>query len=493
MFILVNIRYYALNSNIADLGFFLTNLFNISHLCRFDLAFSGHFQPLLIPLAYLYKLFPIDFAPYFLLNFQFLIILLSIFFTFKLYGKYVSLALVLFPPLWSIVLNDFHIDVICFPILLLFFYFFKSNKYYLATTISLTLFLVKEPYSLLIIFCGLYFIVDYLINFRQRLIVFILGIIQVILGFLLFKFSLYIIELFTFNYSSITLNSSAFSYMGGNVFDIIIYILFNLFQLIFNIFNDSGKVFYLLIIFGSFLFIPLLSPMSLIVAIPLLAISLLSNVSNYFSYNTHYSVGLLAPLIISFSSGLNKIQKFTCQSSFYKYIANIKIIIIFIFFIHICISISPLSRLFWSDKILAYNYKSYLPTDRNENIKSAILQFIPRDFKIVVSSQNSLNWGFLANRELLLPFPVAVDEPFLSPLKSPGVENSKILLKPVFADYVVLDLDRTIYLGDKGCDFIYNECQNQSIYNKFLDSLAYTRKNYHLLYQYDNFFIFKRL
>lgn len=493
MFILVNIRYYALNSNIADFGFFLTNLFNISYLGRFDLAFSGHFQPLLIPLAFLYKLFSIDYAPYFLLNFQFFIIFISIYFTYKLYGKYVSLALILFPPFWSIVLNDFHIDVISFPILLLFFYFFKSKNYYLATFASITLFFVKEPYSLIIIFCGIYFIAYYLIYSRDKLIVFILGIVQVISGILLFKFSLYIIQIFTLNYSSIALNSPAFSYMGGGIIDILCYILLNPFQLIFNIFNDSGKFLYLLIIFGSFLFIPLLSPLSLIVAIPLLAISLLSNIPNYYSYNTHYSVGLLAPLIISFSAGLNKIEKFSCRLYFCKNIPKLKIIFIFIFFIHIYMSISPLSRLFWSDKILAYNYRSYIPTNRTENIKSALLQYIPRDYKIVISSQNSLNWGLLANRELLVPFPIAVEEPYITPLKPSGLEYFKVLEMPVFADYVVLDLARTIYLGDKGCDFIYHECKNQAIYNKFLDALAYTRKNYQLLYEYDNFFIFKKL
>ena len=245
----------------------------------------------------------------------------------------------------------------------------------------------------------------------------------------------------------------------------------------------------------------MLSPKSLIPAIPLFAISLLSkNQENYYSYSNHYSAGLIVPLIISFHNGLplakyyiNRI--FTVSSISFEYI-----LVAFLVFGHLYFSSSPISRLFWSDKVWSYSWQAYLPTEREKMIKEAISKYIPKNRKIVVVSQNSVNWSELANRRTFLPFPLAVNEPY-------GVMNysnrsiaglltfifsgykDPLILDYKYADFIVLDLKRPYFIVDKGCNWLFGKCTNIDLENKFNLSVSDARNNYRTIYENDGFVI----
>ena len=71
-----------------------------------------------------------------------------------------------------------------------------------------------------------------------------------------------------------------------------------------EIVETPKKVIYLIALFGALGFIPLLSPGPLMIALPIIAVSLLSRHEGYYGLGHHYTAGLIAPMIFAFSGGL---------------------------------------------------------------------------------------------------------------------------------------------------------------------------------------------
>ena len=170
---------------------------------------------------------------------------------------------------------------------------------------------------------------------------------------------------------------------------------------------------------------------------------------------------------------------------------------------HVMLSPSPISRLFWSDKVWTYSWQAYVPTERVAMIKSMIEKYIPADPDISVTTQNQLNYSHLAHRKVYLPFPMGIAEPqkvmdWSSRTWDGFVVFLKTGYKPMaitydrYADYVVLDLKRPYFLMDRGCGWIYGECRDKEIEKKFLDWVAYTRSIYDTVFERDGFMILRR-
>ena len=56
-FILPIFKYLSLNTSVYDLGIYLNSLYNISYNKIYSVAFEGHFEPILIPLSFIYEFF----------------------------------------------------------------------------------------------------------------------------------------------------------------------------------------------------------------------------------------------------------------------------------------------------------------------------------------------------------------------------------------------------------------------------------------------------
>jgi len=69
------------------------------------------------------------------------------------------------------------------------------------------------------------------------------------------------------------------------------------------------------------------------------------------------------------------------------------------------LSPSPISRLFWTDKVWSYSWQAYVPTQRDAMMKAAMERYIPADPQVSVMTQNTVNWSHLAHREVYLYFP----------------------------------------------------------------------------------------
>jgi len=495
------LKYLSLSSNVADLGFFDNNAFNYAN--EYHRVFFGHFEPLLILYAKLYTIFPISYFPSLLIVVQSITICLSVFFVYSIFGKLPGLAMALYYPLWANALFDFHIDHLTIPLLVAFFAGCEKRNFNFAFFSAASLVLVKEPFALQVIGCGFYFILlsrdIQQREYRNKLIC--LASLLIIWGSGWFYFVTEWLLPYFGNDGPGSLDSPAFSWLGNNIFDIIWTIITKPHIIILNILEEPGKIKYIIVLFGLLAFIPIISPGALIIASPILAISLLSNFENYYSYANHYTAGLIVPIIIAFRDGLSKLTKIIKIKK--KYHSLIRtLLIIYLLIGHWTLSPSPISRLFWSDKVSSYNWRTYIPTQRDEIITSSILKFIPSDISITVSTQNTLNIGYLAHRRIYMLFPMGVLVPhkFLdwSNRDLSGLFNyiktgykSPALLQDIYSDYVIIDLKRPWFIEDKGCDWIYRVCQSNEMALQFQNLVSETSKKYILIYEYDGFFIWR--
>jgi hypothetical protein len=237
---------------------------------------------------------------------------------------------------------------------------------------------------------------------------------------------------------------------------------------------------------------------------PIIGISLLSNNANYYDYASHYTAGIIVPIIICFSSGINYII-FKCKKINFKFIIELKFVIInLILLLSIIFSPIPFSRLFLSNKVWAYGYSAYITTDRDSKIKDALLKFIPPDKGISVSSINSLNYFRISERKFIPPFPIGVDDSLdfvkmndkkFTKLVKNIINNEDYIneYNNIKIDYVVIDRKRPIYFGDKGCGWSYGKCTDEVIVSKYDSSIQLMMKNYEVIYNADDFIIARKL
>ena len=135
---------------------------------------------------------------------------------------------------------------------------------------------------------------------------------------------------------------------------------------------------------------------------------------------------------------------------------------------------------------------------------NAVLDHIPSDRSISISSQNSVNIPGLFDRSYYVPFPLGFTLPYSKIEKLPfsfSLLFSKSIsrdynfprINTEIADFVIIDLHKPIYYIDNGCEFIYSKCTDLDIYNSFLNDFKSLSKSYDLVFSYDLFYIYKRI
>ena len=509
LFFQVILRVESLSTSLMDLGIFSSNLSSI-----YDdqwRAFSGHIQPLMFVWGVIYQLFDPVYAPMVLVSLQFLFVLGSACWIWREYGVLPSFALLLYSPLWANVLFDFHFDHLSIPILTAFFIFCDKKKFKLAALAAISLVLLKEPFSLQAIFCGVYFIwLTFCVKnkkYTNLLLWLSSGVIFV--GLVWFYISMYLVLPYFSGVEGV--QGDAYNWLGTGMLDKLYTVLFRPDIWLLDVYSNPDKLKLLLIIFGSLAFIPLLRPATLIVALPPVLIMLLSHEDNYYSYANHYTVGVIVPVIIAFKDGLPIALKRWRRLLIYvgssdKLLNDTLpklLIVAFLLVGHWAMASSPISRLFWSDKVWSYSWQAYIPTKRDSMIKKALLEYIPSDAEVSVSTQNSINYGHLSSRKLYLPFPQGVVEPH--PVLSWGKEEKDDLLGFIFdigkasakydkkfVDYVVLDTKRPWFVIDQGCDWLNGKCTNDKIANEYLKWVEKTKNIMQVVFERDGFIILKR-
>ena len=472
-----NLRYYTLHSSVADLGLFLNAIINTPN--EWQRAFWGHSQPIQLLFGQISKLIPSEYLPYLLINIQNTIILGTVIYIRKNYGFITGLTLLLYCPLWSVLSYDFHFDFLSIPITAFFLVNIKKHKICKASCGAIVLITIKEIFCLELVFCGIYLI---LIKFKEKNGI-IYGILLILIGTISFYIYTSIVMPTINNEMNLGINSDAYAEMGDSFYRIIIYIINNIYSITYEIVNNKEKIIFIIYAFGQLLFLPLLSFQTLIIGIPIFGSILLSKIPNYYSYNTHYFAGAIIPIIISYNGGLLIIENyFSKKNIFYLLITPIIVgLLVFTTF--------PLSRLFLVEKYSSYNYRNYISDERTNNIKNLIKYNIPEKKDLFISAQNSINYYPLYTKTTFLPFPSGVEE-----MEELAIFDGGNKIKYYkYADYVVLDLKKNIYLYDKGCEFQENKCINLDVKKKFEDIIEIDlKKNYKIIIEYDKFFIFRR-
>jgi uncharacterized membrane protein len=528
---LVVARYVSLSSNVADLGFFLNNFFMVD--TEWQRAFYGHVQPLMPSWGAAYRALPTSVAPIVLVLSQAFVLIGSVLAIWRVFGPWPGMAMLLYYPLWANALFDFHFDHLTIPILTAFFIACEWRRFGWATLFAASLVLVKEPFALQTVACGLYFI---WLAFHHRglgvsLRLVGLGALLSLFGAGWFYGATHWLLPYFGDGSRGALQSEAFSWLGSSLSDMIWTLISRPGEIFAEIFHTTGKLLYLAVIFGSLAFIPLLRPAALIVALPVIMIAMLSRLENYYGYANHYTAGVIVPAIIAFRNGLqvagnyftsvvewsmekckSKSQHLTEISTFTKiYTVSDRnpqqifsfVLCVWLLVAHWALASSPISRLFWSDKVWSYSSHAYTPTEREIWMKNAILEHIPKDRDVSVTTQNTVNWYHLANRRIYLPFPLAVYKPhkvidwsnrdlsgFLRYVRE-GVLPITIT-HAIVSDYVVLDLKRPWFVIDKGCDWLYDLCRNDDVAAEFLELVRRAQQSYRTVYLRDEFMILKR-
>lgn len=508
---LPQLKYFALSSGVADLGFFISNFSTV--LQEWQRAFHGHVQLSMLLIGFGYKLVPSFFGPMAILLAQSALLLWSVHLITRSYGRIPGFALLMYPPLWANNLFDFHLDFLAVPILTLFFITCKGGKYNRAIILAGSLTLIKEPFALQTIACGMYLLwIAYCKRSQKPFFSLAFKSLLLIL-FGVGAFSLMVNWLIPFfgDSKQFAIGLGAYSWLGTSYLDILATIILNPLVVLKNIFFVPEKLFFLTVCFCPLLFISILRPAALIVAIPPLSISLLSSFQNHYGYGNHYTAGIIIPLIISFASGLRVAKSILFNFISLDPIRTKKLItnyfnagiILVIFVFHILFGMSPISRLFVMNKVPAFGWSSYIVDSRDGMIKAAIKKNIPEDKDVIVSSQNSINWYLLASRPRYMPFPIGVTAPYNTidwggktiydffKFLSKNEHETKLIVRPLYANYIIIDLKRPYFIGDIGCEWIFGECQNKKNEQEFLDAVNYALSKGVIIFQDDGFFIIK--
>lgn len=557
-------KYIALRSNVMDLGVFEHQIAVLAG-GEWQAALSGHVQGYSLALTPIMSAFmgaglPVGLG---LVAIQALLLILPAFIFLRIAGIWVALAYVAYSPVWINAHFDFHYDHLAIPLLLGFYLGLRSGRSWWAFLFASLLVFVKEPFALQAAACGLLVLLmpaqgggtgragifhqgqETGENAASKAGFWLAGVALIMVGVVYFYFATHFaLPYFAPASWGVFTGEGPFSWLGNGLGEIAGNAIAHPLAIFREILTTPGKLIYLFVVFGLLAFIPVLAPSYLIPALPILAIAMLSRLPNYYDYNTHYMAGLIIPVMFAFIHGLPKahtlwmkggrwvwrkalllrsngrphpgflpqagegndalagnalgaVSEARLSKAFYVLLA------LWIFAGHVMLSPSPISRLFWSDKVWSHSWRAYVPTEREAMMKEAMLKNIPADPSVAVTTQNTVNWDHLAYRNVYASFPLGVVEPIRvmdwsnrtwegfwhfvhTGQMLPAITHDR------YADYVVLDLKRPWFIIDKGCDWLYGACRNADMAAKFLRLVDETRQGYDTVFERDGFMILRR-
>jgi len=486
-------KYGALHTTYYDLGIFFNHFSNFFS-GQFWRIFTGHIQPSIAVWSAVYRVLPEGLGPIGVLLLQAGVLAWPIAPLYRHYGIIPALAYGLFFPVWYNALFDFHVDHLAIALLFGFFFLVKFGRIQAAVLLALLLSLVKEPFALQTAACGLFL----LLSGKHKGA----GVFLIAAGLFYFiAATQYIWPYFTIGPRGGG-GLEAYSWLGNGFGEILMFILLKPHTVFYEVFSETAKIGYLLTLLGVLGFIPLLKPGCLVVALPILAISLLSQYPSSYTLQHHYTAGLIAPLIMAFAEGLPKAKQLWTRLPLKEALFP-RLVLTGLLVCHFINTPSPFGYIFWYKELSGYHVHNYLPSERDTMIKKAIQSHVPSDVDVAVSTQNSVNWGYLANRKYYFPFPLGVFQPHRDILGSDRslsglwdfIRTGKMEppeIKETMVDYTVLDLKRPWFIVDRGCP--NPRCQsNQEAAKEFLKLVRQAKENLEVVFEKDEFLILKRI
>ncbi len=422
-FALCSLRYLHFHSAYYDLGSYENKIWQISRafpsLQSLRLSLTGHFQPILLVYAALYKMFP---SPLPLLFLQAAAVTSGVIPLYLLAkdklrkpaaaGVIVFMYL-LYPAVQFNMFFDFHPDHLYIPCALWAFYFAHRKKF-AASMLTIAIgCLAKEPFFLAAAFFGLYLIVEHK-KFR-------LGSLSMVFFILAFVLVFYYVQPLRYQYDS----ESSYGYLAA-IFRSPAAFWTGL------IHNLHPKINFIQFLMFPFLYLPFVRWRELLPAAPLACIHLLSTSLNRYNAVSQYTAGFIPCIIVAFIAVLHarSVKKGETRAT-----AWLGMTFIVMVFMSAARGPSPLSVKFWVKPWSAdWNYANYVQTPHEAVLKEA-LGLIPLDENIRVVTQNNVNHSQLARRWHCVPFPHDLDA----------------------ADYVLLDTSKPLFVFDYVDPRVYGE------------------------------------
>jgi len=306
------LKHYAFQSYAFDLGIFMQYMWStvqggaVLYASVLESScFAWHFQPILFFLVPLYAIFPHAET---LLVLQTLVLALGALPVYWIardeLGARVGVAFaglyLLYPALHGVNTFDFHPVALAIPILLLCFYAFKKKRYRWGMALAVLAMMCKENVTLVVIALGFYWLwvarkknpgrLEWRGLPRERDIVYPLCLSMVGAIWLLLAINVVI------PHFSLTGEYPWFGRYGdGGIFGSLLA-------------NASGKLWYLVYLFAPLLFVPLLSPPTLLVGLPVFAQNLLAVDANMYSIMFQYPSLLIPWLFLASIYGISRLS-----------------------------------------------------------------------------------------------------------------------------------------------------------------------------------------
>ncbi len=452
-------RYRALHSHIWDMGMYQNGLWNYSIGSIDFLVVRHHFRPILGLYALIYKIMPYGET---LLVLQSLSISIAVFplyaYASEMLGREKASVVValycLFSPVWLINLTNFHPDSLIIPLGLSAMYFQKKGRT-VPFVLSLILLLTVKEISF---FIAALICLSGALQYKKGISRYALAAVIFVSGLLVVDFLMPAME------GHALMNIAGVTWMGRDMGALFRTVLTNPWKVAATFIN-YWKAAYFVILFGSFLFLPLLAPLSLLPALPGISLALLSDLWRIQSLAYHYPATVVPFIFVAFTEAIGK--RPSLHKNFFKVLVGVFLLLS---------SLHLGFFLFYKND--SYHYSRYLVTPRDDRNRNALETLIPTDPSIVVSSSNLVNHAVLANRAHYLTFPS-------------GVTSSDGSAAP--ADYVVYDKKRARELVDfvlrRGVHALREPLDEYERSQKALDS---SFSSFATIYEYDGFIILKR-
>lgn len=374
------LKLYYLNYPLFDAGLYLNKLSIISEAEFYEklavALIQGHFQPIMLFYALIFKYTPLpQYAVFFLETCTLAFAAFPVYLLTQMATKdrctslLVAGTFLIYPLLSFNDLLGFHPDHVVLPCLLFAFYFSETRRYLLATIFLIIISITSEPWIPIVAFFGIYILI------KEKKIYFGLLLFGISLVFFIFIY-FYLLKLPGSGNASYFLSSQSSPYINLINLDILgVLRSFNL-----------KKIFYVYIIFMPLLFLPLIRPIYLIVAIPDFCKALLSTEPLHYAPEGHYTLGIIACIFMSLISAIKYLgAKFS--KDFAKKISILLLLNTFIF--SVLHSVFPWSIDFWTGRYKKdFNYVNYTSPEKRNNFNFAInlVNSLPNNTKIEISN-----------------------------------------------------------------------------------------------------------
>lgn len=477
------VKFENLHTNFYDLGQYATFHHAIAFRDYWGNLLRTHAHLLAVPYVLVYKVFPGNLT---LVLLQSLVVVA----TAALYVTYWirlklpapatgALLYLLSISVWFAALFEFHFEHLIFPLIFGFFLVIELSErlwaQLLAVLLGLLLCMVKETYPLSAAMLGIYLIV------AKRW--FVAGAVLFLLSLsYFFVITLVAIPYFSGGAGTGEIWESGFGHLGNSVTEILSNILTHPGALLWEILSTPRKLLYVGALFGALAFLPLLRPLTVLPALPIIGISLLSHNFHHYYLGHQYTVAVTATLLVAAAQALTA-WSHTAQL---RWIAAMLAATVLS---QVAFGPSPMSRLFWSKNIFIYHWTAYRLDDHDLQLKKAIEELIPDDDGIAVSMQSAINTDRLTNRSLAFAFPQGVFTPAVIAAGRKGHAPSQT----VSADFVVLDRRRPLSFSDEICPYDRKViCRDEKFVARFEDMLKRVKADFTVLYDNDGAIIAKR-